>query len=196
MRVAAIIPTLWLRPELTERCIGSIAQSTVKEGVSVHIEYGKHGYVRTVNGMLASVDADAVMLLNDDQELYPDCIEKAITALKDKFSDTDGIIGIRQEHEGTRYAITFIGHKFCERFPNHAIFCPDYINYHNDEELFTFAQSIEKFHFCPEAVAIHHMPKDKTREAMHSTREQDKETWEKRQAQGLIWGKQFEVIRK
>ena len=193
MNVTAIIPTLWLRPRLLKRCVTSLAKSNYSP-ISLFLGHGQLRYVQTVNKMLFEIDADFFLLGNDDQEYYPDCIPIAVKAMMENFPDTDGMIGVRQEHGGTQYAINLLGRKFIHRFPKNAVMCPDYTNYYNDQELCVYARSIDRFRFCEEAVAIHHMPKDKTRKAMRSTWDKDEKTWEKRQRLGLLWGKNFTLL--
>jgi len=190
MNVTVIIPTLWLRPVLLNKCILSLANSDYNP-ISLFIGGGQLGYVKTVNRMLSEIDVDFVLMGNDDQEYYPNCITIAVKAMTENFPDGDGMIGIRQEHGGTEYGVNLMGRKFIGRFPKNAVMCPDYTNYYSDQELWEYAKSINRFYFCKEAVAIHHMPKDKTRKAICSTWDKDEEIFGKRQQQGLLWGVNF-----
>ena len=192
MSATVIIPTLWKRPALLNRCIESIANSSLK--ASLHLSYGNKGYATTVNKALREVNPEFVLMGNDDQEYYPSCISIAAGTLISRFPDLDGMVGIRQEHGGTIYAITLIGRAFVNRFRSRAIFCPDYTNYYQDQELYEYAKSVGKFYFCEKAVAIHHMPGDETRAAMNSTREEDKRVWATRREKGLLWGSSFNQI--
>lgn len=155
---------------------------------------------------LSTLDADGMFYVCDDIEFRPDCIMIAIKTFLEKFSDTDGLLGLNQENikkdqDGfSANAMGLIGKKFAERFPNRQCFCPDYISFHADAELGNFARSIDKFYFCKEAKIIHYHPnyfkdlEDETHKIVREPKNIDRETWNLRRKRNLLWGQSFELI--
>jgi len=194
MHVLVACPTLWLRTESASRLALSVANST-HEHVSLYYDGDEgSGFVEKINRITAQIDADAVLYAGDDQEFYPDCIEMALASLAEHFPDTDGMIGLNQEHGSTVYGIRLLGRKFLERFPQKAAECPDYTNYFGDQELWEYAKSVDRFYSSRAAIAKHHMSKDRTREIMRSSWEKDEATYHRRRHLGLLWGRDFERI--
>jgi hypothetical protein len=193
LEVAVLIPTIWKRKEYLVKCVKSIADSDYG-AISLYLIDGKHKYVATVNNALANINADAVLLGNDDQEYYPDCISRAMGAMTRNFPSLNGMVGIRQEHGSTEYGVSLIGKNLIRHFPGNAIMCPDYVNYFNDQELWEYTKKISKFYFCKQAVVIHHMPKDETRKIMRTSWDKDETMWRERQELGYLWGADFRRI--
>lgn len=159
---------------------------------------------------LRSMVADGIFYICDDVELYPGCLMNAINDFKKLYPDTDGMIGINQcniplNDEGySVFAMGLIGKRFAEHYTCHheACFCPDYKSFHADTELGLFAKSQNKFHYCQEAKLFHYHPahcKEEIDETHNIVRKaeivnKDRNTWNKRQKKGLLWGKSFELI--
>lgn len=153
---------------------------------------------------------DGALWLCDDTEIYPDCLKKAVGCLIKNFPDTDGIVGINQtcpghpEYKGMPYGQVLIGRKFVERFKevDYQVCCVDYKWQFQDEELWEYAKSLNKFVFCKEAKMLHYHPSrmpeqmDETHKLsrLPSIRAWDQRTYKERKRRELIWGKNWEVI--
>ena len=150
---------------------------------------------------------DAMVWLVDDVELYPDCLEKAVKCFKNSYKDTDGVVGLSQECPGhpeytyKPYGQCMIGKKFIERYPDNQVCCPDYTHFYQDEEMFEYATSLNKFVHCKDAILKHYHP-GFCKSEMDSTHSiprntvigKDRLTYAKRRVKGLIWGKSWELI--
>jgi glycosyltransferase involved in cell wall biosynthesis len=188
--------------------------STKYDNIKSKVMEGKNLVIGCWNSFLKEALAnntfkEGFIGLCDDTELYPDCLEKAVACHKENFPDTDGVVGISQECPGhpeytwKPYGQTLMGRKFIERYPDGQVCCVDYKFLYQDEEMHNFASSINKFVHCKEAILKHYHPAF-CREEHDSTHEKsrgmnlgiDRMTYTKRKAQGLVWGKSFELINK
>ena len=92
------------------------------------------GFSSAINQGINLSKTDYVFLLNNDVELEPDCIAKAVSSMLLEFPDTDGVIGIHQvcpDHIGYTYCPVgqcLVGKKFIERYAavDYQLCCPDY----------------------------------------------------------------------
>ena len=156
------------------------------------------------NSCLKKTEADALCYLNDDVLLLEDTIETIIKEFKKTFYNYDGVMGLRQvnipEKQAVEGAFGIIGKKYTERFPEGQVWCPDYNRFYADFELWQFARQINKFYFCTTARIEHlhpctnHMYRDKTHDDVRQYLEADKQTFHRRQAQGLLWGNKFNLL--
>ena len=150
---------------------------------------------------------DAMLGLCDDVELYPECLENAVKCFKENYKDTNGIVGLSQvcpghsEYTYKPFGQTLIGKQFIERYPDRQIACPDYTFLYQDEEMFEYASSLNKFIHCKDAILKHYHPgfcreeMDETHKVSRGdTKNKDILTHLKRKSQGLIWGKSWELI--
>jgi len=147
----------------------------------------------SMNTLLQYAHGDAVLYASDDLTFEKNCIEKAVKILKEKFPDTDGLIGIKQDIKGCSSAFGLIGKKFIERFPHRCVFCPDFIHYSSDFELGRFARNINKWSYCESALVHHKRLKDKTWQVAHKVRDRDFQTMKLRREKKLFWGHSFEL---
>jgi len=155
-------------------------------------------------------DFDGFVYLCDDIELDPDCLSNLFAVFKEKFPDTDGLIGICQKNiprdkEGySASAMGLIGRRFARRYPDMKCFCPDYSSFHADAELQLYARKLNKFHYAENARLTHYHPayfsemKDDAHEYVRIPEvvKKDRETWNIRRKKGLLWGESFELINK
>lgn len=153
---------------------------------------------------------DCVQWLVDDVELTPNFLEQAVACLKAYYPDTDGVIGTaqlcpgREDYTFKWYGQPLIGRKFIERYKDvdYKVCCPQYSHFFQDEEMWLYAKSLNKFENCEEAVLYHYHPAFKPEE-MDSTHpivrgklmRQDRAIFDERQKRGLIWGKSWELIK-
>lgn len=150
---------------------------------------------------------DAMMWCVDDVELYPNCIEEAVKCMKENFKDGDGVVGIKQVCPGREdytfkwFGQVLLGRKFVARYPEQQVCCPAYQHFWQDEEMYEYACSLNKFVSCNTAVLKHYHPgflpeeMDSTHPLVRGeTFRRDKAVREERQRLGYIWGKNFNLI--
>lgn len=155
-------------------------------------------------------DYDGVAWIVDDVELYPDYLEKCVNAMQQHYPDLDGVIGTSQEcpnHPEYTYKVfgqVLLGKKFIERYKevDYKVCCPDYNHFYQDEEMWSFANKLEKFHFCKDAVLKHYHPGfiktmlDKTHGIVRqpSIKNHDNATKKLRIQKGYLWGQNFGLV--
>ena len=147
---------------------------------------------------------DAFLWLVDDAELYSNGLEEAVNSMKKNFPDNDGVVGLHQVCEGfDNYTFKYfgqvlIGNKFVERYKNvdYKVCCPYYTFLYQDEELYQFANSLNKFVECQDAILNHNHPAftqdfDETHflSRKNEIRSADRIMFIDRQKKGYIWGK-------
>ena len=143
--------------------------------------------------------------LNDDIEIFDDTLSVILQEFEHNFPDTDGVLGINQVniHDIHKVDAAFgvIGRKYAERFPDKKVWAPCYNRFFCDFELWQYAKSIGKFVFCRQAQLNHYHPslnrdwEDSTHNEVRKYLRQDKLTFQKRQAAGLLWGKTYELLK-
>lgn len=218
MHVNLIIPT-YDRPLMLKDCIQSIVKSTyedksiivvidgnrqminelIDEPIAIIFNPQRKDWIWNMNRALNSFITDNIIYASDDIVFQPDCISIAVKAMQERFPDGDGLVAFKWTGVETVESPAFgiMGRKFIERFPNRAVFCPDYIHYASDSELKRFAMSIGKFYFCREAIITHKAPKDNTYRLAHEFRSEDARLYYKaRPAKGYLWGKNFGLVTK
>lgn len=214
MHIDILIPT-YDRLEPLKKCIKSIVDSDYKNLSTVIIVDGnkkmldglkdepieilfnpeRMDYVFSINKAMKHTAGDAVLYASDDLLFWPDCISNAVKAMKEHFPDTDGLVVLKQVHKESGSAFGLLGRKFINRFPDSAVFCPEFIHYAGDTELKRFARSIERFYQCREAIVDHSRPHDNTRTLAREVKRHDKRTHSRRKERRFIWGYNFERIR-
>lgn len=156
------------------------------------------------NDHLKSHNGDLTYLINDDVIISPYLLKNSINNMLLHFPDLDGVVGIFQENipltQQCKAAFTLIGTKFKDRFPDKNIYCMDYKRFYLDQELYLYANSIEKFYFDQSSTLIHLHPNYsnyKADETHHNVRKfwkKDKETFDLRIKNNYLWGKDFKLI--
>lgn len=153
---------------------------------------------------------DAHLTLVDDVELYPNTIEETVKAMKTNFPDLDGVIGLSQECPGhpeytskVSFGQTMVGKTFLERYKevDYKFCCTAYSHFYQDEEMYMFANSLNKFVHSKEAILKHFHPAFLPNE-MDSTHlivrgkiiKEDTIIFNKRKQKGLIWGKSWGLL--
>lgn len=216
MHVSVVIPTLD-RLKLLQRTIKSLRASTYKDMSIVVVVDGnpkllkavrrmpvdtvmwnekRQDWIRSMNRALTSINEGAVVYASDDLEFEPRCIEYAAKRLIRKTPKGDGLVAITQDVKGCSTAFGLLGRAFIERFPQRAVFCPDYIHYCSDAELGRFTRSIGRLFMCDEARVTHHRPKDNTYRTAKPAEQRDLGYQRMRIAEGLVWGKSFKLLSK
>lgn len=177
-----------------------------------------HKYVigawnRAVQEMFIKRNYDGFMGLCDDVEMVDtDFLQKAVDFHKDRYADGDGVIGFKQECPGHPqytfkwYGQTLMGRKFIERYAsvNYQICCPDYLHFFQDEEMYEYASSMDKFYRCQQAVLYHYHPSfikkemdethDIIRKGFDNPKNKDFNMRGRRSGKNYLWGKDFKLI--
>jgi hypothetical protein len=182
-RVNIAIPTLGLRPEITDTidCLLAQTYEDIKifvliqgaaaefnrlkaiyppgEKLELIFEQERIGWVASIN-KIAQVPGH-LFALADDVAMARDAIDILISEMQRIFPDSDGVLcpmltnTIHKGKRGWAGSFPFIGDKFIERFPERSVICPDYIAYGGDVELPDFACSINKCFEIRDAKLIH-----------------------------------------
>lgn len=212
MHIDIIIPT-FDRVELLRKTIASIKSGTYKDvsifivvdgnrkmigefidlDVAVIYNPKRMDYVYSFNRAMTYAMGETVLNFSDDLKFYPGCMESAVGAMKRNFPDGDGAVALRQHQKKGGAAFCLMGRKFIDRFPNNAVYCPDYIHYYVDREFEHFTMKANLLYRCNEAIIEHWRGMDKTRELAREVKGHDKAVWTKRQ-EGLLWGEEFKRI--
>lgn len=182
-RVNVAIPTLGLRPEITDAIDCLLAQT--HENIRIFIliqknmeEFGRLrdlyngdprieiifeperiGWVEAINRI--AQNRGHLFALADDVAMARDAVSILVSKMNQLFPDGDGVLcpaltnTIHKKKEGWAGAFPFIGNGFIDRFPGRRPICPDFIAYGGDVELPEFALSINRCFRIPEAKLIH-----------------------------------------
>lgn len=214
MHIDVVIST-YDRLKSLKRCIKSITDSDYKdlsifvvvdgnrslfikllgEPVTMILNDKRMDYVFSMNQALKEMEeTNTVLYASDDLIFRPDCISNAVKAMKEHFPDTDGVIALKQVQKESGAAFGLLGRKFIDRYPDNAVFCPEFIHYGGDTELKRFARSIDKLYQCTEAVVEHPKLEDRTTELARGVKIRDKQVYKKRKNKRLLWGHTFERI--
>jgi hypothetical protein len=155
------------------------------------------------NQHLLFCKADALIYLNDDILMCDDTLIKISDFLEKE--GTDCLLGLHQKNiissTKVRAAFGVIGKKYAERFPNKAVWPPQYYRFYGDKEIELFAESINKFFYDPSIAIIHLHPCsdykqiDMTHVKVREYLKQDRGMFYERQKQGYLWGKNFDLIK-
>ena len=152
------------------------------------------------NHAFKDVSSSGLFCLVDDQEIDPDALCQVLAALKR--SDGDCVIAMNVTNGGGVYCASpiLVGRRFMERFPDNAVFCPDYHCLYFDEELHRYASDIHRWVACPESKALHHHPSftglrpDATHYRSRRNKTKDVQMHAVRRSQGLVWGASWELL--
>jgi len=213
MHIDVLIPT-YDRLELLKKCIKSIMDGDYKdvsifivvdgnrkmidklknEPVEVLFNPERMDYIISMNRLMKHTKGDAVLYGSDELTFSPDCISNAVKAMKEHFPDTDGLIALKQVNKEGGAAFGLLGRKFIDRFPDSAVFCPEFIHYAGDTELKRFARSIDRFYQCREAIVDHPRLNDNTFRLARKVKIRDKQIYKRRKNKKLLWGNSFERI--
>lgn len=213
MHVDVVIST-YDRIEPLKRCIKSIVDNDYKdvsilvivdgnkkmvdglkgEPIKVLFNHERMDYVLSMNKAMKQTKGDAVIYASDDLVFWPTCISNAVRAMKEHFPDTDGLIALKQVHKESGTAFGLLGRKFISRFPDSAVFCPDYIHYGGDSELGRIAKHLERIHQCKEAIIDHSRLHDNTYNLALEVRNYDRRIYSRRKKKRFLWGFNFERI--
>ena len=156
------------------------------------------------NMCLNHMTSDIMVYINDDVLFYQNTLENIIKYYKLYFPNYDGLMGLNQSNlkstTNVDAAFGIIGKNFKKYFRNGTVWCNDYHRFFADKELELYAKSINKFVYSRECEIIHQHPsinknwEDETHLDVRKYLARDRETFKKRQALGLLWGKDYKLI--
>ena len=156
------------------------------------------------NSHLRNTNTDVMCYLNDDVLVDRDLFKVVMKEFYNKFPDYDGVIGFRQTNipkdSTVEGAFGAIGIKYADRFPKRQVFAPCYERFYADFELWKYASLINRFYFSDLAMLTHLHPmgnkelEDDTHRLVRQWLPVDRQTHKQRQAQGLLWGKDFTLL--
>lgn len=137
-----------------------------------------------------------VIIGGDDLVFEKDCLLNAFQCMEANYPDHFGMVGIRQDSNRPWMvgAYALIGHKFINHFPKRYLQCPDYHRIFVDVEIRDFAANQGVFIHCHESAVWHEQTDDDTHQKSLWMEDADCQTNAKRQAAGLLWGRDFELI--
>lgn len=172
-----------------------IYETALKElhHVTVIANKERKDWVFSINRVLKEFDSDYYIFGSDDLVFPPDCIECAMTRMQECFPDGFGVVSIGKKNKTT---FGLFGRKFADHFPDRQVFCPDYIHYAGDSELFRAVRELGKYAFPPkrDSSVQHFRLKDDTWRLARAVRDRDhtirNERWEK----GYMWGVDFNLV--
>lgn len=156
------------------------------------------------NDHIREHNADIYVYVNDDIEMHPECLKFIVDEMNSYYPDLDGVIGIKQinipQEQACPGAFGAIGSKFANRFPDRRIMCEDFNSFYFDNELYEYANSINKFHLSSEATLVHFHPAftgikpDETHFSNRIHLREDKIMNNKRRNNNLLWGRDFTLL--
>lgn len=161
--------------------------------LSIILNNKRMDWVFSMNRMFKEFDSDYYIFAADDLFFPPACIEYAMIKMRQCFPDGFGVVGIGKK---LKCAFGLLGRKFAEHFPGRQVFCPDYIHYGSDAELWWTANKLEKIAYIahrPSSVG-HHKMKDETWRLAETRRARDNVIYHQRKKMGLSWGIDFKLI--
>lgn len=158
------------------------------------------------NARIREMTTNVLIYLNDDVLLYQDTLKKIMINYHRYFPEFDGLMGLNQSNlnstTNVEAAFGVIGKNFSKHFKNKQVWCLDYNRFFCDKELEMYAKTIDKFVYCKETEIIHLHPiidptlEDDTHRDSRRYWKQDHDTFKKRKALGLLWGRDTTLINK
>ena len=161
--------------------------------VTVTLNEKRKDWVASMNWAFREFDSDYYIYAADDLFFPPKCIEYAMIKMQQCFPDGSGLVGIGKKH---KCAFGLLGRKFADHFPDRQVFCPDYIHYGSDAELWWTVNKLGKIALIahrPSSVN-HARMKDETWRIAEKVRARDQEIYCQREEMGLSWGVDFRLI--
>jgi len=165
------------------------------KNVSVLLNKKRIDWVASMNNTLKAFDSDFYIYASDDLIFPEDCIENAMKTMQKRFPDGFGLVTIGKKN---RSAFGLIGRRLVEHFPNRQVFCPDFIHYGGDSELYLAVEKLGIFAYPPEreSQVLHARMKDETWRLARGIRARDREIYMKRRKRNWKWGVDFNLVTK
>jgi len=172
-----------------------IAEVAWKElyNVTVIMNEKRMDWVFSINRILKEFDSDYYIFASDDLIFPPDCITCAMARMQECFPDGFGVVSIGKKNKCT---FGLFGRKWADHFPDRQVFCPDFIHYAGDSELFRTVRHLGKYAFPPKRNSSinHSRMKDETWRLARRVRTRDHTIRDERWEKGYMWGVDFNLI--
>ena len=151
----------------------------------------RSGWVFSTNRVFKEFKSDYYIYASDDLIFPPDCIERAVEAMKKHFPDGNGVVSLGKK---TKCIFGLIGNKWVEHFPKREVFCPYYTHYGSDAEHTQYCQEEGRFAFARkrDSQVKHYRLNDTTRIFARRSREKDLMLHHDRQKRNRLWGRNFD----
>jgi len=175
--------------------MGDYFEKQPSEDVAIILNKERMDWIFSINRVLKEFDSDYYIFGSDDLVFPPDCITCAMTKMQECFPDGFGVVSIGKKNKTT---FGLFGRKFADHFPGRQVFCPDYIHYASDSELFRTVRHLGKYAFPPkrDSSVQHSRLKDETWRISRSARSRDHAIRDERWKKGYMWGVDFNLITK
>ena len=161
--------------------------------VSVVLNKERKDWIFSCNRILKEFDSDYYVYASDDLIFPVDCLSNAMLEMERTFPDGFGVVDLGKKERGT---FGLFGCKVKEHFPNNEVFCPDYVHYSSDAELYQTAKKMNKYAYPPEreSQVKHFRMNDETRILARRVRTSDHEIRKQREEKGYLWGIDFNLV--
>ena len=172
---------------------GTYFENKESENVTVILNKERMDWIFSVNRVFREFDSDYYIYAADDLFFPPACIEYAMIKMRQRFPDGFGVVGIGKKH---KCAFGLLGRRFADHFPGQQVFCPDYVHYGSDAELWRTANKLGNIDYIahrPSSVG-HRQMKDETWEIAERSRARDQAIYRQREEMGLSWGVDFKLV--
>jgi len=171
-------------------------QEVVKEklhNVTVILNKERRDWIFSCNRILKEFDSDYYVYASDDLIFPKNCLKTAVETMAHRFPDGFGVVDLGRKEKGT---FGLFGHKFKEHFPDSEVFCPDYVHYSSDAELYQTAKKMGKYTYPNdrEVQVKHFRMNDETRILARRSRTKDHEIRAEREKRGYLWGIDFNLV--
>jgi len=151
---------------------------------------------KMLNVLAAYNKSDMILYCCDDVMFAPDCIETAVGAMEQHFTDLDGLVSIKQVNvpDGWDTAFGLVGKKFISRFPE-ILLCPEYVHGGADAEVGDYAKYLGKHFHCEAACLFNDRIMDESQTYSNSVmRKIDVPLYYLRKEKGFLWGNNFDLV--
>jgi len=161
--------------------------------VTVIANEKRRDWVFSINRVLKEFDSDYYVFASDDLVFPRDCLKCTMARMQECFPDGFGVVSMGKKNKTT---FGLFGRKFADHFPDHQVFCPDYIHYAGDSELERTVKNLGKYAFPPkrDSSVNHFRLKDDTWRLARTVRDRDHTIRNERWKKGYIWGIDFNLI--
>ena len=179
---------------------GNIPEWLMGSDVKIQTTLDRVDVVAAYGILTTQIESGSILNATDDLIFHPECLSATVYGMTSRFPRSMGVVGINQHQEGRRkgrsFAFTLMNRRYIDHFPDRIVFCPDYVHYCSDKEHGWFAAGQQCFFVCACAIVDHVRVEDNTTRLGREVRKQDQNIFRIRQNKGLLWGREFDLIRR
>lgn len=165
------------------------ADDTVIHEVDPDIEF-----VARINACTSSLDGDIVTQITDTGVFQPDALEVVVDAMNMHFKDRMGVIGFDLQLARKSFYL-WANRRYMDMLPRRYIYCPDYVHYSGDSELWQGADALNCFHLHHAIIAGCVRCNDGTHRLGQSCLAMDQLMMRSRRSMGYCWGLNFNLLK-